>query len=106
MRARELLDEDYSQNLESDLSNILVGAKGSGATELQTRDIIAQLQGMGYSVSGGSILNLLSRDPMVLNATPTVVRLADPTGEQTGTDPSQDTAAQVSDMAQKATKLG
>lgn len=107
MRAREILDENYNQSLESDLNNILIGAKGSGAQEINTQALVTQLSGMGYSVTASSLLYLLSQNPAVLNATPTVVNLAGPdgeSGEQGGA--AQDTAAKVSDMASKATKIG
>jgi len=107
MRAREILEENYNQSLESDLNNLLIGAKGSGAQEIETQDLVIQLQGMGYAVDENSIMTLLSRNPAVLNATPTMVRMTGPEGtEQGGGDPSQDTAAKVSDMASKATKIG
>lgn len=107
MRAREILQEDYNQNLESDLNNFLIGAKGAGAQELNTQDLVAQLRNMGYAVDENSIISLLSGNPSVLNATPTMIRLtgAEETS-QGGSDPSQDTAARVGDMAQKASKIG
>lgn len=107
MRAREILDEHYNQSLESDLNNILIGAKGSGAQEINTQALVTQLSSMGYSVDANSILYLLSQNPGVLNATPTVVKLAGPGGESSGAEGAvQDTAAKVSDMAFKATKIG
>lgn len=107
MRAREILDENYNQNLESDLSNLLVGAKGSGAEEINTEDLVFQLNGMGYSVNSNSIMSLLARNPMVLNATPAAVKFTPPEGVTPGEGASgQDNAARVGDMAQKATKIG
>jgi len=107
MRAREILEEDYNQSLESDLSNLLVGAKGAGAQEIETQDLVVQLRAMGYAVDENSIMSLLSRNPAVLNATPTLVRMTPPEGAAAGGgDPSQDAAAKVSDMASKATKIG
>lgn len=106
MRAREILEEDYNENLESDLSNLLIGAKGSGSLEINTQDLVSQLQGMGYSVDENSLMLLLSRNPAVLNATPTLVRMTDAEGSaQGGSDPGEDAAARVGDMAQKATKI-
>jgi len=105
MRARELLSEDYNQSLESDLNNILVGAKGSGLTQVDTKDVVKQLYGMGYSVNVNSIIVLLSRNPMVINASPEVITLDDP--EVTSAEGNtKDSADQVADMAQKATKIG
>lgn len=107
MRARELLDENYNTNLEADLGNLLVGAKGAGAQEINTQDVVVQLQGMGYSVDENSIMALLSRNPMVLNATPSSITFTSPEGVNPGQGASgKDAAAQVSSMAQKATKIG
>ncbi len=107
MRARELLDENYNTNLEADLGNLLVGAKGAGAQEINTQDVVVQLRGMGYSVDENSIMSLLSRNPMVLNATPSSITFTSPEGVNPGQGASgKDAAAQVSSMAQKATKLG
>jgi len=107
MRAREILEENYNQSLETDLGNLLIGAKGAGAEEINTQDLVVQLRGMGYAVDENSIMALLSRNPAVLNATPTLVRMTPPEGmNQGGSDPAQDTAARVGDMAQKATKIG
>lgn len=107
MRAREILEENYNQSLESDLQNLLVGAKGAGAQEINTEDLVLQLSGMGYSVDANSIMSLLARNPMVLNATPASVKFTPPEGVNPGQGASgQDNAARVGDMAQKATKIG
>jgi hypothetical protein len=103
MRAREILDEDYNQNLESDLSNLLIGAKGSGAQEINTQDLVAQLTNMGYSIDVNSLMLLLSGNPSVLNATPTTVNMTEPGGDL-GDDPAQDSADKVSNIASKAAK--
>ncbi len=105
MRARELLQEDYNQSLESDLNNILIGAKGAGATQVNTQDVVNQLYGMGYSIDVNSIISLLSNNPAVQNATPEMIVMTTPDGAS-ATGNTQDNAAQVSDMAQKATKIG
>jgi hypothetical protein len=106
MRAREILDENYNQSLESDLDNLLVGAKASGAEELNTQDIVLQLNGAGYSIDQNSIMSLLARNPMVLNATPSRIKLTSPEGVQPGQGASgQDSASVVRAMAQKANSL-
>lgn len=90
MRAREFLQEDYNENLESDLNNILVGAKGSGSTNINTRDVVNQLYGMGYSVNINSIMPLLSNNPVVLNATPKIIKLTEPDGASAEDDIEND----------------
>lgn len=111
MRAREILQEgdNYNQSLEADLNNLLVGAKASGATSVNTNEVVQQLYSMGYSVDVNSIMSLLSRNPTVMNATPQEITMTPPegsagAGQQGGQ--TQDSAAQVSDMAQKANPLG
>jgi len=108
MRAREILQEDYNQSLQSDLNNLLVAAKANGAQQLKTQDIVNQLYGMGYSVNINSIMSLLSNNPTIMNATPEMITMISPegaTGDAAGTS-DQDSASRVSDMAAKATKLG
>ena len=107
MRAREILQEDYNESLDSDLNNILVGAKGSGATQIDTQAVVDQLYGMGYSIDVNSIIPLLSNNPAVMNATPEMIQLTAPEGASAGgSGDTQDNAAKVSDMAQKATSIG
>ena len=108
MRAREILQEDYNQSLQSDLNNLLVAAKGNGLQQIKTQDIVDQLYGMGYSVDVNSIMSLLSNNPTIMNATPEMIAMTAPegaTGDAGGTG-DQDSASRVRDMAAQATKLG
>jgi hypothetical protein len=107
MRARELLQEDYNQSLESDLSNLLIAAKGNGAQQIKTQDIVKQLYGMGYAIDVNSIIPLLSENPAVMNATPEMITMTEPDGAgNSAGSAGQDSAAKVSDMASKASSLG
>lgn len=108
MRAREILEENYNQSLLSDLNNILTVAKSCGSSELNTADIVNQLRSMGYAVDENSIITLLDGNPMIANSSSETINLVPPIGAQNtgGGNATQDTAAQVSDMAQKATKIG
>jgi hypothetical protein len=105
MRAREIIQEDYNQSLDSDLTNLLVGAKGNGVEQVRTEDIVSQLYNMGYSVDVNSILPLLANNPLVTNATPESIVLTAPEGAENANS-GQDSAEQVGDMAQAATKIG
>lgn len=104
MRAKEFLYEDYNQRLQSDLTNLLIGAKGNGASNVDTEALANELQNMGYSVDANSIMQLLQNNPAVMNATPNDVTLTGGEGSDGGN--TQDNAAKVGDMAQKATKIG
>ena len=105
MRAKEILYEDYSQRLDSDLNNLLIGAKGNGAQNINTQDLANQLQGMGYSVDANSLMTLLQNNPIVTNATPESITLSGPENAAGGGQ-TQDSASRVSDMASKAAKIG
>lgn len=104
MRAKEVLYEDYNQRLESDLNNLLIGAKGTGATNIETDQLASQLQGMGYSVDTNSLMSLLQNNPNVMNATPESITLSGPENANAGQ--TTDSASRVSDMAAKATNIG
>jgi hypothetical protein len=104
MRAKEILYEDYSQRLDSDLNNLLIGAKGNGAQNINTQAIANQLQGMGYSVDVNSLMAMLQNNPIVASATPESITLTGQEGAAGGQ--TQDNASRVSDMAAKATKIG
>lgn len=102
MRAKEILYEDYTERLQSDLANLLVGAKGNGVSTLNTSQLAKELQRMGYSVNNNNIMQLLQNNPNVSSSTPDSITLAG-----TGSDQeSSDSAARVKDMADKANKLG
>lgn len=102
MRARELLQEDYNQSLQTDLTNLLVGAKGSGMTSLNTIDLVDQLYNMGYAVNNNNILSLLDNNPVVMNATTEIVKLTPEENENE--NDTEDSAEKVKDMAQRASE--
>lgn len=104
MRASEFLFEDYTQNLDTEINNLLIGAKGNGAADINTQDLVTQLQRMGYSIDINSLMPMLQNNPVVMNATPESITLTSPEGG--GGNATQDSAAKVSDMASKATKIG
>jgi len=104
MRAREILDEDYNQSLESDLNNLLIGVKGNGVTKIPTQKLVDKIQQSGYSVSVDSLMLLLRDNPIVVNVSQDFIELTAPESADL-TDQTQDSAAQVSDMAQSATKI-
>jgi hypothetical protein len=104
MRAREILQENYNQSLESDLTNLLVGAKGSGMADINTADLVDQLYNMGYAVNINNILSLLDNNPVVMNATPEMVKLTPEENDIDSDNNEVDSAERVKDMAQKASE--
>ena len=105
MRAREILDENYNQSLESDLTNLIIGAKGSGASEVSTRALVLQLQNMGYAVDENSLQMLLSDNPAVMSSTEDTVTFNEPGASAPEEDPAEDSAEKVKAMAADASTL-
>lgn len=108
MRAREILDEDYNQSLESDLNNLLIAFKGNGGQELPTQKLADRLQQSGYSVTPDSLMALLQNNPIVANVSPELINLVSAEADSQDSQAGQpdDSASHVSDMAKSATKLG
>ena len=104
MRAKEFLFEDYNQQLDSDLNNLLIAIKGNSVYNIDTSALVSQLQDMGYSVDVNSILGLLQNNTNITNATPEEITLVSDEASD-GAQP-QDNAERVSDMAQKAVDIG
>lgn len=65
---------------------------------------------MGYAININNIMPLISRNPVVLNATPQSIKLTPSEGSGSqgdqGNTGEEDSASQVSDMAAKATEKG
>lgn len=104
MRIRELLREDYQSQLNSDVTNILVGAKGQGIDNIPTTALVQQLQKMGYSVDVDSLISLLQDNPAVQNASPEGIRLNGTDGSTDTAGSPEDTEMHVDSLAQKATQ--
>ena len=106
MRLKEIvLFEGYQESLQSDLDNLIVSAKGSGMSQVNTQSLADQLSGMGYSVNAESIAALLGNNPMVTSATPQSVEISNQTQTQGNSSTDQeDSAARVSDLAQQASQ--
>lgn len=103
MRLRDILNEDYSENLDSDLTNLLLNAKSMGHDELKTSDLVRQLRSMGYSsVDMNSIQSLLQNSPAVMSSNDGSISL---NAQSPETDSGEDSAAKVKQLANKASGL-
>src|SRR5215471_20739785 len=99
MRLREILVEDYNSQLQSDLDNLLVGAKASGVDNINPEVVVRQMQKMGYSIDVDSLLTLLQDNPAIENASPESIHL---TQDEAGVSGSaEETHSKVNTMAQK-----
>lgn len=101
MKIAELLVESYTEQLQSDLNNLIVSAKARGVTNLSTQDIVAQMEQMGYQITPNSLMTIISDNPAISTATPQDVQLTPPddAGHTSGT--GEETQSQVSQLARK-----
>lgn len=107
MRIREILYEDYNQDLNNDLDNILVSAKAKDINDIDPNVIVRQLQHMGYSIDVGSLITLLQNNPNVQNASPEGIRLTgDDSSDEFSDDQYEDNKSQVNQLAQQAAQKG
>ena len=107
MRAREILDEDYNQNLESDVTNLLISVKGAGGTVIPTQKLIDKLNSSGYSVSVESLMGLLQDIPLISSITPAQIQFAPSDAMPGVSDDTEtpDSSGEESDMSQQATNI-
>lgn len=105
MRVKELLHENYTDAMANDLMDLLTFAKGAGKSQVDTDTIVRTMDQMGYSVTPESVVELLSGNPVVTNATPESIHLAaeNPSSSSDATDNS---AEKVAGMAANAIKKG
>jgi hypothetical protein len=103
MRASEILQEDHNDQLKSDLDNLLLSAKGTGASEINTVSLLQQLRNMGHStVNQYSIMPLLTDNASVINATPQMITISN--RESSDDNLNSDSAEKVTALAKKAAK--
>ena len=79
MRFRELIVEDYTDALRSEIINLLAAVSAEGVTEVDTENLLADLQAQGYNVDTSSLLQLMDQIDLVQTASADTIQIA--TGE-------------------------
>ena len=102
-----MTEDDYSQNLEDDITNLLVAISAEGIGEVDMDQLKTDLQNMGYTIDTRSLFNIVSNLPVVSNASYNKIELVTDV-DTTGDDPAQDTEDDdqktVDDLADKQVK--
>jgi imidazole glycerol phosphate synthase subunit HisF len=102
-----MTEDDYSQNLEDDITNLLVAISAEGIGEVDMDQLKTDLQNMGYTIDTKSLFNIVSNLPVVSNASYNKIELVTDV-DTTGDDPAQDTEDDdqktVDDLADKQVK--
>jgi hypothetical protein len=102
-----MTEDDYSQNLEDDITNLLVAISAEGIAEVDMDQLKTDLQNMGYTIDTKSLFNIVSNLPVVSNASYNKIELVTDV-DTSGDDPAQDTEDDdqktVDDLADKQVK--
>ena len=102
-----MTEDDYSQNLEDDITNLLVAISAEGIGEVDMDQLKTDLQNMGYTIDTKSLFNIVSNLPVVSNASYNKIELVtdvDTSGEDPAQDTEDDDQKTVDDLADKQVK--
>lgn len=86
MKASEILWEGERSTVESDLEDFLIASKANELEEIETEDLVDQLNSMGHSVTADSILDMIEELELdiVKNATINTITIKSHTGGEDG----------------------
>jgi len=105
MRACELLQESgYVNELQTEVNNLLTMLKANDIYEIKLDILVARLDGMGYSVSSGSLLSMLQGNPIVDHIDGDTVAMQNPEDNLMGDEAksAEENQKAVAQMAQNA----
>ena len=103
-----VMAEDYSQELQDDVTNLLVAISAEGIGEVDMDQVKVDLQNMGYNIATKDLFDIVSNLPIVSNASYNKIELntdADTTGDDAAEqDTEDDDQKTVDDLADKQVK--
>jgi len=105
MRFKQLVESNYTKEMEDDITNLLVAVAAEGINTVDTDQLILDLQNMGYSIDKATILDVLNNIGMVANANSETIKLAINNLSRAMDDRTADSeVTHVKKMAQKQAK--
>jgi len=99
MRIRELLNENYVEQVVSDTNTLIATLKSQGKTQISTESLVAQLMKMGHNVNVHSIMSVLEQCPFVTSFTPTTIELETEQDYEMNNDNASDSEETIEKMA-------
>ena len=77
MRIAEILQEShYTDELQNDITNLLIAVAEDGIFKVETQNLLNDLQNMGYSIDEESILDVLDTIGIVRDANPETIDIS------------------------------
>jgi len=106
MRAFELFDSDYNEDLRSEIITLLTAIDAEGIDEIQTQNLLRDLEEQGYAVDEETLIDILSTIEIVSTATGDTINIATSDADaMVGNDAEEVEQDRVDDLAtDQATK--
>lgn len=76
MRAYELFESDYTEDLRSEIITLLTAVSAEGVTEVDMQNLLNDLEQQGYAVDEQSLLDILSTIEIVATASADKIEIA------------------------------
>lgn len=76
MRARELFESDYNEDLRSEIITLLITVSAEGIDQVDTQNLLNDLEQQGYAVDIESLLELLNTLEIVATASADTIEIA------------------------------
>lgn len=101
MRFHELIIEDYTDSLMSEIINLLAAMSAEGVTEIDTTALLLDLQSQGHTLDTQTLLQLIDQIEIVTNANADTVSLANDADMNVGADANEIGQDRVDSLATK-----
>lgn len=93
MRAYELFESDYNEDLRSEVITLLTAVSAEGVNEVNTNNLLLDLEAQGYAVDEQSLLELLNTLEIVAQATPETIQISTSDADMMVGDDAEEVAA-------------
>jgi hypothetical protein len=104
MRVQEIVESVYKDNLRDTVVNLLTAVRSEGITEIDTDQLVIDLQNQGYSVDNRTIFTILKNLPIVSSADEKTIKIKNAVAGLAGGRPPANGAEKVNQLAQKQVK--
>ena len=102
MRARELFESDYNEDLRSEVITLLTAVSAEGIDQVDTQNLLNDLEQQGYAIDTQSLLDLLNTLEIVATANAETIEIATSDADMmVGQDAAEVGKARVDDLASK-----
>lgn len=103
MRLRQLVENDYTSELEDTIVNLLTAISAEGLDTIDTEQLILDLQQQGFSINKNSLFSILNDLPIIVSANDDTISIR-PSGERPSSQPNGSQSSHVKKQAQKQAK--